>query len=129
MQIPGLGNAFFQGKWLLQDGLKSRQGLLIGYKIAIIVVLVSGLWQIAGAYIILGNPFQTYILKNYPWWFGYNDDGKCVGTGCSPTVPLSDAIKYHAAAEVGGTVAVTIITALFNFYYLTQAKRLVALWG
>ena len=128
--LPGLFNVFLQGRWLKEDSLKNRMSLLLGYKVMGITQLCVGLWQLIGAYLILGHTLQVYLLETYPEAYGFHNN-VCVGTGgrCSIGTTLSDQLKYNRPAEVGGIIFSTLIQVLLIYYYFTAAKRLVALWA
>lgn len=66
LTLPNLANAFLQGKWLLNDNKKNRQNLILAFKIAMITIIISSLWVVLGAFIILGTTFNSYLLDKYP---------------------------------------------------------------
>lgn len=127
--MPGLMNVFLQGRWLKEDSLKNRMSLLLGYKILGATQLMVGLWQIVGAYLILGHTLQVYLLETYPEAYGFHNNVCTVSGRCSIGTTLSDQLKYNRPAEVGGIIFSTIIETLLIYYYFTAARRLVALWA
>ena len=42
--LVGTVNVYFQARWLVKDDLKTRLGLVFGYKVAIAVFVLLGLW-------------------------------------------------------------------------------------
>jgi len=114
----------------MEDSLKTRMRLILGFKIMMLVQILSGLWQLIGAYIILGSTLQVYLLQTYSANFGFNANGVCVVSGrCSLGTTLDDQIRFQRPSEIGGIIVGSLLSTLLTYYYLTVAKRLIALWA
>jgi len=88
--LAGYYNFILQLKWLHNDGLKTRMSLILGYKFSIGAGALLMIFQIAGAFAILGMTSQAYIITLWPEAGGFDDQGNCVDTSkCQMSLAMS----------------------------------------
>ena len=109
--------------------MKTRTGLILGYKISMVYAVIIGIWELAGAFIVLGTTMQAYLMKKYPQNYGFNDAGKCIKPEICANMSLDEKVRVQKSTELGQTLFQAAMGVLFSYYYMTVAKRLVALWA